>query len=184
MACLTPTSPQPDSMPRAPTPWHRYRTVKPKLTASQRVTQQHRPWWLCGATTDRRLRNSKYPGPPVPGEWQATPSCPIVNGIAVGILFQWQYVTPFGISSASDFLLGPPPALTSNKYCENLQRGNDGRERRQYTTAARSRQSCALLRGHLVNSGVRSGCQAGLSGTGPLSVRKCSCSSPDQYGEQ
>ena len=27
----------------------------------------------------------KIPGPPVPGEWQATPSCPIVNGIAVGI---------------------------------------------------------------------------------------------------
>jgi hypothetical protein len=60
----------------------------------------------------------KVPGPPVPGEWQATPSCPIVNGIAVGILFQWQYVTPFGISSASDFLLDPPPALTSNKYAK------------------------------------------------------------------
>jgi PAP2 superfamily len=60
----------------------------------------------------------KIPGPPVPGEWQATPSCPIVNGIAVGILFQWQYVTPFGISSASDFLLDPPPALASNKYAK------------------------------------------------------------------
>src|SRR5215472_3520500 len=60
----------------------------------------------------------KIPGPPVPGEWQATPSCPIVNGTAVGILFQWQYVTPFGIASASDFLLDPPPALTSNKYAK------------------------------------------------------------------
>jgi hypothetical protein len=60
----------------------------------------------------------KIPGPPIPGEWQATRSCPIVNGIAVGILFQWQYVTPFGISSASDFLLDPPPALTSNKYAK------------------------------------------------------------------
>jgi PAP2 superfamily len=58
----------------------------------------------------------KTPGPLVPGKWQATPSCPIVNGTAVGILFQWQYVTPFGIASASDFLLGPPPALTSNRY--------------------------------------------------------------------
>ena len=29
----------------------------------------------------------KIPGPPVPGEWQATPSCPIVNGIAVGTAF-------------------------------------------------------------------------------------------------
>jgi len=58
----------------------------------------------------------KVPGPPVPGEWQATPSCPIVGVVAVGVAFQWQFVTPFGISSASDFLLDPPPALTSNKY--------------------------------------------------------------------
>ena len=60
----------------------------------------------------------KTPGPAVPGEWQATPSCPVVNGIAVGILFQWQNVTPFGIASASDFLLGPPPVLTSNLYAK------------------------------------------------------------------
>ena len=60
----------------------------------------------------------KIPGPPVPGEYQATPSCPIVNGIAVGILFQWQNVTPFGIKSVSDFLLAPPPALTSNTYAK------------------------------------------------------------------
>jgi len=60
----------------------------------------------------------KIPGPPVPGEWQATPSCPIVNGIAVGAVFHWQNVTPFGIRRASDFLLGPPPALTSNAYAK------------------------------------------------------------------
>jgi len=60
----------------------------------------------------------KIPGLPVPGEWQATPSCPVVNGIAVGLFFQWQNVTPFGIPSASAFLLGLPPALTSNKYAE------------------------------------------------------------------
>ena len=60
----------------------------------------------------------KVPGPPVPGEWQATPSCPIVNGVAVGIAFQWQNITPFGIPNAGDFLLGPPPALTSNEYAK------------------------------------------------------------------
>lgn len=60
----------------------------------------------------------KTPGPAVPGEWQATPSCPIVNGVAVGIAFQWQNVTPFGIQRASDFLLDPPPALTSNRYAK------------------------------------------------------------------
>ncbi|MGB6827449.1 MAG: vanadium-dependent haloperoxidase [Terracidiphilus sp.] len=60
----------------------------------------------------------KTPGPPVPGEWQATVSCPIVNGVASGIALQWQNVTPFGIRSAKDFLLGPPPALRSNQYAK------------------------------------------------------------------
>ena len=60
----------------------------------------------------------KMPGQAVPGEWQATASCPIVNGIAVGVAFQWQYITPFGIPSASDFLLSPPPALTSKAYAK------------------------------------------------------------------
>src|SRR5450432_2513689 len=58
------------------------------------------------------------PGTLVPGEWQATASCPIVNGVAVGTAFQWQNVTPFGISSASDFLLDPPPDLTSDESAE------------------------------------------------------------------
>lgn len=58
------------------------------------------------------------PGTPVPGQWQATASCPIVNGVAVGTAFQWQNVTPFGISSASDFLLDPPPVLRSDEYAE------------------------------------------------------------------
>ncbi len=60
----------------------------------------------------------KVPGPAVPGEYQATPSCPIMNGIKVGTLFQWQNVTPFGIPSASEFLLDPPPALDSNQYAK------------------------------------------------------------------
>jgi hypothetical protein len=58
------------------------------------------------------------PGPPAPGVWQATPSCPIVNGIGVGVAFQWQNVIPFGIRHASDFLLSPPPVLTSNGYAK------------------------------------------------------------------
>ena len=40
----------------------------------------------------------KIPGPAVPGEYQATPSCPMMNGIQVGTLFQWQNVTPFQAS--------------------------------------------------------------------------------------
>lgn len=61
----------------------------------------------------------KIPGPVVPGEWQATPSCPIVNGIAVGAFFHWQFVVPFGIPSASQFLLDPPPALASSQYAKS-----------------------------------------------------------------
>src|SRR6202042_1952242 len=60
----------------------------------------------------------KIPGPPVPGEWQATPSCPIVNGVAVGIAYQWQNITPFGISSVKEYLLDPPPVLTSHEYAK------------------------------------------------------------------
>jgi hypothetical protein len=60
----------------------------------------------------------KVPGPAVPGEYQATPSCPIVNGIQVGTFFQWGNVTPFGIPSVSEFLLDPPPALDSNQYAK------------------------------------------------------------------
>jgi hypothetical protein len=60
----------------------------------------------------------KIPGAAVPGEYQTTPSCPVVNGVAVGTLFQWQNVTPFGIERVSDFLLGPPPNLTSNTYAK------------------------------------------------------------------
>ncbi len=60
----------------------------------------------------------KTPGAVVPGEWQATPSCPIVNGVAVGTAFQWQNVTPFGFPDASEFILDPPPALTSKAYAK------------------------------------------------------------------
>jgi hypothetical protein len=60
----------------------------------------------------------KIPGPAVPGDYQATPSCPIVNRIAVGTLFQWQNIIPFAIPSVSEFLLDPPPALDSNQYAK------------------------------------------------------------------
>ncbi|WP_433984864.1 hypothetical protein RBB78_11290 [Tunturiibacter empetritectus] len=78
----------------------------------------------------------KIPGPPVPGEWQATPSCPIVNGVAVGIAYQWQNITPFGISSVREYLLDPPPVLTSREYAKTYNEvmtvgSIDSRERPQ-----------------------------------------------------
>ncbi len=47
-----------------------------------------------------------------PGEWQTTPSCPAGGGV----FLHWPDVTPFGIKSASQFRLDPPPSLTSSSY--------------------------------------------------------------------
>jgi len=58
------------------------------------------------------------PGPAVPGAWQATPSCPVIKGVAVGAFFHWQNVTPFGIPDVHAYLLSPPPELTSNLYAK------------------------------------------------------------------
>ena len=49
----------------------------------------------------------------LPGDYQLTTGC------AAGIFYNWQNVTPFGIANASDFLLDPPPSLTSNRYAKD-----------------------------------------------------------------
>jgi hypothetical protein len=50
------------------------------------------------------------PTPTMAGDYQLTTGC------AASLFFNWQNVTPFGIADASDFLLKPPPELTSNRY--------------------------------------------------------------------
>jgi len=57
----------------------------------------------------------KTPGPVAPGEWQKTPSCPALGGQ----FLNWQNVMPFGIPSAADFILDPPPSLTSERYTKD-----------------------------------------------------------------
>ena len=47
------------------------------------------------------------------GEYRLTTGC------AAAMFHNWQNVTPFGIGSASDFLLDPPPSLTSNRYTKD-----------------------------------------------------------------
>jgi hypothetical protein len=56
------------------------------------------------------------PATTAPGEWQLTPSC----SAAGGVLLQWQYMKPFGISDPVAFQADPPPALTSNAYAKDL----------------------------------------------------------------
>ena len=55
------------------------------------------------------------PSSTLAGDWQMTVGCPVAGGQ----FYQWQDVTPFGIESASDFLLPAPPALTSNEYAKD-----------------------------------------------------------------
>jgi hypothetical protein len=64
---------------------------------------------------------TKVPGPAVPGEYQATPSCPTdpVSGVKVGTFFHWKDVTPFVIATPADFLVDPPPALDSRRYARD-----------------------------------------------------------------
>ena len=52
------------------------------------------------------------PGPAAPGVWQLTGVC------TAGIAYNWQFVAPFGIARASDFMLPPPPALPSESYAK------------------------------------------------------------------
>jgi hypothetical protein len=43
----------------------------------------------------------------------------LTTGCTAALFYSWQNVTPFGIASASDFLLDPPPALASNRYAKD-----------------------------------------------------------------
>lgn len=53
---------------------------------------------------------SIIPAPASAGDYQLTTGC------AASLFYNWQNVVPFGIADASDFLLGPPPSLASNRY--------------------------------------------------------------------
>lgn len=63
-------------------------------------------------TGDGSAPMTTAPGPAVPGVWQLTKGC------TAGIAYNWQFVTPFGIPGARDYLLGPPPSLTSEAYAK------------------------------------------------------------------
>jgi len=82
------------------------------------------------------------PGPPVPGHGRPTPSCPVVNGVAVGIAFQWQNIVPL-YRSARDFLLDPPhPSLAANM--RSVPRSHD-RGQREHTQRPPDRANVALF---------------------------------------
>jgi hypothetical protein len=51
-----------------------------------------------------------------PGQWQLTGGCTPAGGA----FFHWRNLTPFGIQSAGQFRLGPPPELTSVRYARTF----------------------------------------------------------------
>jgi hypothetical protein len=51
-----------------------------------------------------------------PGEWQLTPGCPAGGGV----FLHWGNVAPFGIESASQFPVEPPPPMTSKRYARDF----------------------------------------------------------------
>jgi len=53
------------------------------------------------------------PAPTEAGDYHLTTGC------AAAMFYNWQNVTPFGIAAASDYLLDPPIALTSNRYTKD-----------------------------------------------------------------
>jgi PAP2 superfamily protein len=56
--------------------------------------------------------------PPVAGVWHLTlpPGCAATA--TGGANYNWKEVTPFGIASVVDYLLPPPPAITSNEFAK------------------------------------------------------------------
>lgn len=65
---------------------------------------------IASRTGDGSAPTTTMPGPAAPGVYQLTKGC------VAAIAFNWQGVKPFGIFSASDFMLGPPPGLASEAY--------------------------------------------------------------------
>jgi hypothetical protein len=55
-----------------------------------------------------------------PYEWQPTPSCMNAPANGRGLFLHWQFVTPFGVTSASQFRAESPPKLTSGKYAKDF----------------------------------------------------------------
>jgi hypothetical protein len=101
----------------------------------------------------------RAPGAAAPGVWRATPSCPTVDGIQRGVLYNWKDVTPFGIPSAADFIPGPPPSLTSNEYAKDylevMTVGGTGSTARPQDRTAVARFYAATSPTYLMNSAAR-----------------------------
>ncbi|MGB3266250.1 MAG: chemotaxis protein CheB [Microcoleus sp.] len=81
------------------------------IALGQEVADQIISW----RSTDGADKTVTYQGKTNPGSWIPTPA-----GFAAPLLPQWPDVTPFAVTSASQFRPPAPPALDSAKYAEEL----------------------------------------------------------------
>jgi len=61
-----------------------------------------------------------YFGGGAPGVWRSLPVGTNADGALTAVLPQFRYVVPFTMTSPSQFRPGPPPALTSQQYADDL----------------------------------------------------------------
>jgi hypothetical protein len=85
------------------------------------------------------------PPSPAPGQWQMTPSCQ-GNG---GQFLHWRNVKPFGIRSADQFRLDPPPALTDTSYTRDY---NETRTVGSLASTERSQERADVARIYAISS--------------------------------
>jgi hypothetical protein len=100
-----------------------------------------------------------------PGAWQRTQTCPAAGGI----LFHWQDVVPFGVSSNAQFRAEAPPALSSPQYARSYDEvvavgASDSQDRPQ------DRSDVARLYNSLLAVGVLNGVARQLAEADPLSL--------------
>ena len=67
-----------------------------------------------------------------------TGSYQLTTGCAAGMFYNWQNVTPFGITAASDFLLPSPATLSVNRYTKDYLEVTEGWRQRERVSPAGS----------------------------------------------
>ena len=178
-----PTARQRSTQP-ARTRWHRYRTAKAKIDGIATGDAAANALIALRANDGSSPPQFKTPGPPVPGEWQATRELSNCEWSRVGNRLSMAERNPVRYPEREGLSPRSPASPQEQRIREDVQRGDDGGEPRQHRAATRSVRCRDLLRGHLANPGIQSGRKAGRAGTEAFAVRECPGSGPDQHGDQ
>jgi hypothetical protein len=88
--------------------------------------------------------NAAFFGGTAPGVWRSPPTATAADGTLPAVLPQWPHVTPFAMTSPSQFRPGPPPALTSVEYGTDVKE-TESLGRVDSTTRTAEQTQLALL---------------------------------------